>query len=726
MMSSKLKLVGILWFFSLRMYAQNTALHAPSELMCDLIENSVHLKVQSVLIGSEKPAFSWQMNDLGNNSFQTAYQILLADNPGFDQPWNSGKTTTEKSSGISYRGPALKPGNAYYWKVRVWNNRGQASVYSSVASFYTAGSLQVYQPPAYPLQMREVKPAVLEKIGQIYRADFGKDAFAQLKLTLNTNQQDSVIIHLGEIVNQDGRINRQPPGTIRYSRYAIKPNKGRHTYTLKINPDVRNTKKGAILMPAYIGEVTPFRYCEIENYAGVLQGDELRQLAVNYFFKDEAANFFSSDSTLNAIWDLCKYSIKATSFTGKYIDGDRERIPYEADAYINQLSDYAVNREYTLARNSSEYLIRNPTWPTEWILQSVLIAWHDYLYTGDIRSVNHYYEDLKAKSLIALKDSTGLVSIKTGKMTPEVMAAIHYSGTLRDIVDWPQNTESDGFVFKPYNAVVNAFHYKALLVLQKLAADLGKKQDALWFEAQARAFKTVYNQSFFDSEKQIYVDGLGTDHASLHSNMFALAFGLVDKEKSAKVLDFIKSKGMACSVYGSQFLLDAVYDAGDADYGFALLTSKTDRSWYNMIRVGSTITLEAWDNKYKPNQDWNHAWGAAPANIISRKLMGIEPLSPGWSEFIVKPQIGNLEFARIKVPTIKGTINADYTQGKSSFHALINIPANTRAQVFLPLKKGRKYQLKMNGKVIKPSVRNETLLISNIGSGKYKFELRFM
>ena len=29
-----------------------------------------------------------------------------------------------------------------------------------------------------------------------------------------------------------------------------------------------------------------------------------------------------------------------------------------------------------------------------------------------------------------------------------------------------------------------------------------------------------------------------------------------------------------------------------------------------MIRVGSTITLEAWDNKFKPNQDWNHAWGA--------------------------------------------------------------------------------------------------------------------
>src|SRR3546814_19626828 len=88
--------------------------------------------------------------------------------------------------------------------------------------------------------------------------------------------------------------------------------------------------------------------------------------------------------------------------------------------------------------------------------------------------------------------------------------------------------------------------------------------------------------------------------------------------------------------------MDAVYEAGDADYGLSLLTSQEDRSWYNMIRAGSTITMEAWDNKYKPNQDWNHARGAVPANIITRKLMGVEPLEPGWVVFRVRPQIGSL------------------------------------------------------------------------------------
>ena len=86
----------------------------------------------------------------------------------------------------------------------------------------------------------------------------------------------------------------------------------------------------------------------------------------------------------------CPFSPELTSsrsFAGIYVDGDRERIPYEADALINQLCHYGVDREYSMARRSHEYLLNRPTWPTEWILQSVLIAWYDYMYTGDSRSL---------------------------------------------------------------------------------------------------------------------------------------------------------------------------------------------------------------------------------------------------------------------------------------------------------------------------------------------------
>jgi alpha-L-rhamnosidase len=703
-------------------FAQDRIL-PPTGLLCDLL--SADAGVKSVLIFNKKPAFSWEQPVSSNGSVQSAYQILMSDEPAqlaknIGNVWDPGKVLGNQSTGILFNGIALKPNTHYYWKIRVWSGASEPGQYSNVAAFLTGEELSDYKNPAYPLQISEQRPISLKMSNNIYLADFGKDAFGQLKIQLYSKTGgDSVEVHLGEILDGSGRINRKPPGKIRYARYFLPLQKGTHIYKLNINKDPYNTRSAAIKMPDYIGEVTPFRYCEIENYTGLLKMDDLDRLAVNYRF-DEAASFFhSSDPTLNAIWDLCKYSIKATSFLGIYVDGDRERIPYEADAYINQLSHYAVDKEFTMARNSHEYLITNPTWPTEWNLQSVLMAWNDYLYTGDLRSVAHYYKDLQAKTLISLSDSTGLISTLNGKLTDEVKASIHVTGKLQDIVDWPLKTETDGFVFTKYNAVVNAFHYKSLVVMQKLAADLGKKEDAEMYKKLAIKVKNAFVKVFFDQKRNIFVDGLGTDHASLHANAFALALGLVDLKYQNSVLTFIKSRGMACSVYGSQFLLDGIYDANDAAYGLSLLTSKTDRSWFNMIRVGSTITLEAWDNKYKPNQDWNHAWGAAPANVISRKLMGIEPIAPGWSVIRIKPQIADLENASMTVPTIKGQVKAVYTQQANWFNMEIDIPANTRAQVHLPLKNEKKYVVVLDGKPIKTAKVGQTALVPNLGSGRH-------
>ena len=133
----------------------------------------------------------------------------------------------------------------------------------------------------------------------------------------------------------------------------------------------RASNRFMIKMPDYIGEVYPFRYVELNNYNGELREIDIIRTNVNYAFDEKASSCISSDSILNQVWDLCKYSIKATSFCGYYVDGDRERIPYEADAYINQLSHYAVDAEYSIARNSMKHLLFNPTWPTEWTLYNL-------------------------------------------------------------------------------------------------------------------------------------------------------------------------------------------------------------------------------------------------------------------------------------------------------------------------------------------------------------------
>lgn len=690
-------------------------------------------------IAQKSPFFGWIVNSDQNNTVQTAYQILVASTLGNIQNnigdyWDSGKTTTDQSINISYAGTELQPNSVYFWKVKTWDNHGIESSFSAISQFKTASELVDYATARYPQQKQDVYPVSIKSVGNSTSLiDFGKDAFAQLRLTLHgKTESDTVFIHLGEAL-KDGRINWSPGGTIRYSVYKLALKRGWNTYQIAISPDKRNTGPQAVKIPEYIGEVTPFRYCEIEGYSEPMGLNQVVQEIVFYPFDETESYFSSSDTVLNRVWDLCKYSMKATSFLGIFVDGDRERIPYEADAYINQLGFYGVARDYSISRYSQEYLINRPTWPTEWILQSVLMAWNDYLYTGNKESLEHFYTDLKAKSLMPLSDETGLISTKTGKVTPGVLESIHFNGNLRDIVDWPQSGilglgkkepgETDGFVFQNINTVVNAYHYQAVNQLAQIAKTLNKTADEKQFAAMAQKLKTVFNEKLFDKKQGVYIDGIGTDHASLHANVFPMAFGLVPEKYVSKVSSFIQSRGLACSVYGSQFLMDAIYNSNNANYGLELLASTSERSWYNMIRVGSTISLEAWDNKYKPNQDWNHAWGAAPANIIPRKLMGIEPIEPGFRKIRIKPQPGNLASAQIKCPTIRGDVAVSFQNKPSqSFNLNVTIPANSTADVYLPFW-SKSQKVTLDGNTVKYRQEGNYVVIEEVGSGDSSFEV---
>ncbi len=733
---------------------------SPTGLMTDLIEHSDHTfidgyaasatlanldetkgRFQAALVRSSRPRFSWVVGSGRPNTKQTAYHILVATSPdklrsGDADVWDSKKTESQNSTSIIMGGTELSPSTIYYWKVKTWDNHGYESPWSAVKSFRTAGKIDG-EASYYPLQFTDERPVGSHDPASNVRCfDFGRDAIGQLRLSVMSEHADTIIVRLGEVRSADGRVERKPGGSRRYAEYKMPLMPGLHTYDLSMKPDARNSDPATaarnrlypVFLPDYAGVVFPFRYLEIEGGNEIVSTVEPNRRMLHYTFNDAAARFNSSDTVLNKVWELCRYSIKATSFCGIYVDGDRERIAYEADAIINQLSHYCVDREYSMARRTVEHLIFHPTWPTEWCLQTLILAWNDYMYTGDKRLIERYYSDLKAKTLLALRESNGLISTKTGKNTPELCKTIHYDGNaLRDIVDWPQGGfvgdekeyggEADGVKMDTFSATVNAFHYQAVKLLGQIAQAVGKEDEARHYAEEAEYIRKQFNRLFFDKKNGRYRDGLSTDHSALHSNMFPLAFGMVDPRNMKTVTDYIKSRRMACSVYGAQFLLDGLYEAGEADYAHSLLASTAQRSWYNMLRAGSTITMEAWDNIYKPNQDWNHAWGAAPGNLIARGLMGITPLKPGFERVRIKPQPGKVRQAGLLMPTIRGDIQTEFTHSPDGAMVLtVNIPANCTAEVWYPCED--KHEALVDGVKAKGKKENGWLVLE-IGSGKH-------
>lgn len=701
----------------------SSAPDCPTGLMCELLARPA-----LTAIVDPAPEFSWVVPLTRPGDRQTAYQILVASRRDLLTPeradlYNSGAVESDRSVAVEYEGAPLASASSYSWCVRTWNGLGQQSAWSEPQPFVTGqlsdgkGRGTPYTVARYPLEKTEVAPVqVLEKAPGHYFVDFGRAAFGTLRFTA-TSPEDGVevTVHLGEKTTDARTVDRKPGGTIRYRAVPVRLSRGANTYLVQIPPDKRNTQGAAILMPEEVGEVLPFRYAELTGLPG--KPERVLQVAVHYPFDDGASSFSSSDPTLNAVWDLCKYSIEATSFAGVYVDGDRERIPYEADAYINQLCHYAVDREFTLARYSHEHLILHPTWPTEWPLHSVLMAWADYLYTGDLDSVRAFYTVLEAKTLHALARDDGLISTRTGLVTREFLETI-YADRLSDIVDWPSG-ERDGYDFRPINTVVNALHFRTLVLMERLAEAVGAREDVEFFRERADRVKRSFNEKLHDEETGLYVDGEGSKHSSQHANMFAAAMGLVPAGRRAKVIAFVKERGMACSVYGAQYLLEALYEAGEAEAALDLMRSREIRSWHNMIRVGSTMTLEAWDIEFKPNLDWNHAWGAVPANIIPRYLLGVRPLEPGFRTALVHPQPGSLARAAGTIPTIRGPIAAAVTRGPP-FTLELAIPAGMTARVVLPAA-SRSATITWNGEPFAAAVAEGVATIAEVPSGSHVF-----
>jgi len=694
-------------------------LSSPTGLLCELLREP-----EKAVITDSIPEFSWIFPAEGK--MQQAYRILVASSPHMLKErkadlWDSKSVKSSKSVDVVYGGKALESNHTYYWKVKVWGQNDTESAYSNLQVFNTgkfSGRSEEWPGQSHFIELgqnhwvsenrqtasfHQQDPVLHQFVdGSHYFADFGKAAFGTLGFEATTCLDDMVVqVYLGERKNDDLTVNKEPGlSNIGFTHVEVPLKAGRHHYLIKIPPHTIRSPHTQTLAPFY-PEVLPFRFVEIASNRKNITIKNMTRQALFYPFDDEAAYFHSDNENLNKVWELCHYTLKATPFLGLYADGNRERMPYEADAYIQQLGHYAVDREFSVARYSAEFLIYHASWPTEWSMHTVFMAWEDFMHTGNTEFIERNYVALKAKTLMALAREDGLISSRSEQATSAFFQRIFYSGNkFRDNIDWPEGTpagekqgknkgptpegERDGYVITDYNTVINAFHYKTLELMGKMAAAINQSSDQEMFEARAQLVKNSFLKTFLDTERGIFIDGEGTDHAALHANMFPLAFGLVPEENLSTVVAYIKNKGMACSVYGSQYLLDGLYNAGAADYALSLMTAEGKRSWMNMIRVGSTMTTEAWDEYYKPNLTWNHAWGSAPANIMVRKTMGIEALEPGFKKFRICPQPGYLDTLIIRKPSIRGTIEAKLIQKQNLWKLEVFVPGNTEAEIWIP------------------------------------------
>lgn len=496
---------------------------------------------------------------------------------------------------------------------------------------------------------RTVKPVTVERLSPgRWLFDLGREIAGGIRLSVTGTAGQTVEVRLGEERSENGG-----------ARYQLRAS--------QIYRELWTLRDGAQTLEHW--GFRAFRWIEIIADPSL----DLQRAIVGVQFampwNDADSAFASSNPDLDRVWAMCRYSIQATRFDVYQDTPSRERGPYEGDAIVNQLSEHAVQRSYALSRYSTGYLARRPTWPTEYRMQTPILAWRDYVATGDRTVLTDNYDAMRARMRLDRINADGLV--EKDPNGPSIAEG--------DLVDWPI-ANRDGYVFTRVNAVVNMWQFASLTAMADIARETERLADAGHFASLAGALRDRINAAFLGRDGS-YLDGIGTSHRSQHATAFAVALGVIPASHLAAAGRTLAAQGMRMSVYGAQFLLEALYRASQPEAAIALMTSRGSFSWLHMINdLGATIATEAWDPVVKPNMTFSHAWGTAPANIVQRFVAGVELTAPRAARLGIRPEPGGLSFFRAHVPTIRGLVRVAY-DARSRPVLEIDLPANVTADI---------------------------------------------
>lgn len=537
-----------------------------------------------------------------------------------------------------------------------------------------------------------------------YVIDLGGEIIGGIRFTATLPADATLKVYYGEQLGEDG--------TVKYKMMTT--NVYEETWSLVAGKQTIET----IDMLAY-------RYVQISGCPVEITSDMVKGLEIRAPFRADASDFTSDNRLLNDLYDLMKRTIKMTT-QDLFVDSQsRERLAYEGDLIINLLAAYAFGNDYSIGRFSAEYLYMNRTWPAEYYLFAAQFALEDYMVTGDLASLEEFYNVIKSRVYTEhLNADIGLLTSGTSQ-GPSAQNAV--------LIDWPL-AERDGYDSSvTYNTVLNAVAVGTYEALAKIATATGNDKEADTFEELADSIRSTMIVSLYNEETGLFSDGLNAEgvpskHSAQHATAYALAFGIYKNQAMADAMAAaIAEQGeIRMSVYGSYFLLKGLYESGNGDVANALMldenTEEGARTWaYMMYVMNATITTEAWNSAIKNNMTLSHAWGAAPAYAITRGIFGIKPTTAGYATFDVRFQTKGIGKASIAVPTIKGEIDASFDSTGTAYTASVTVPANTEATVYLPAAEGA--TVTVNGETVQGSYRNGFISVK-VGSGEWNFEVK--
>ena len=304
----------------------------------------------------------------------------------------------------------------------------------------------------------------------------------------------------------------------------------------------------------------------------------------------------------------------------------------------------------------------------EWGSAYLLAGWQQYVWTGDLDLLRRHYDGMaRYVAYLGSKASGHIVS--------------HGLGDWYDIgPDRPGSAQ-----LTPIPLTATAFYFEDATILARVAALLGRPDDAARYTKLADEIRTAFNARFFEPSTHRYATG------SQVANAIPLVMGLVDPGEAGAVIDAVvadvRQHGNALTAgdVGYRYLLRALADGGRSDVIFDMNNQSEKPGYGYQLKMGATSLTEAWNAD--PRSSQNHFMLGQIVEWFYGDLAGIapDPAAAAFKHIVIAPQpVGDLTWVKAHVDTPRGTVASEWTQRDRVFRLAVTIPPNTTATIAVP------------------------------------------
>ncbi len=398
-------------------------------------------------------------------------------------------------------------------------------------------------------------------------------------------------------------------------------------------------------------------------------------------------SFTCSDDELNILWKCCRWSTQICMMT-HHLDSPQHQEP------ICDYGDYLIEdlvNDTTMDNN--QWLARQDLRKFSWILDatkyqtfhtSYIFYWlqslmNYYQYTGDKETVKELapiVHGVIAQFTTYLGDN-GIIS-----KAPNYM-----------FMDW---VSIHGIPCHHPPAVIGQGYMTALFInaLEQAAqvSELtGDSAHATEYRALRAKVVAAYNAELWDEKEGLYRDGKVVNKApdakwlpadsdietfSTQNNTFAVLYDIAPKEKQAAILDKLMAQpSLNATPYFLHFTMNAMAHAGVFDkYGTKLM-----RDGWSIAPETQTVL------EMGHGGDHSHGWISSPTFQMMTRILGVEPLSPGFDTLRIAPTLCDLTFAKGSVPTPHGLLSVDWKKQEKGLLLAVTVPVGTEATTDVPL-----------------------------------------